>query len=206
RLAELGEQSAAEVPVGDKLEGAAEKVDRGSDVGARAGGLRCGREPRCGAVAKRRIGCIELRAVTVGLLEVVAEDLVGCVVAEPCRQPVGVALVQRSSLTFRNRLVGRISDQDVAEAEAVVAGHGCATKSGFPSAAATICVRVSSDSSPSASTSASLSVSARGSSVTMVAFGFGAVHVGRSSNRSGRAVQRKKSGTSCANVETYSTR
>ena len=40
----------------------------------------------------------------------------------------------------------------------------------------------------------------------MVALGFGAVQVGRSSNRSGRAVQRTSSGTSCANEATYSMR
>ena len=33
--------------------------------------------------------------------------------------------MQLGSLTLRNRLVGRVADQDVPEAKAVVAGHGC---------------------------------------------------------------------------------
>ena len=82
----------------------------------------------------------------------------------------------------------------------------CSTKSGFPSAAWMMRSRVSSGRSRSNPTSAPLSSSDRACSVTSVAFGFGAVHVGRSSKRSGRAVQRTSKGTSWANEATYSMR
>ena len=80
-----------------------------------------------GALAERPrpiVGAAELCAVVVGLFEVVAEDLValdelGVVVFEP----VGEALVQLGPGCLGERVVGGVADQDVAEAERVLAGE-----------------------------------------------------------------------------------
>ena len=66
----------------------------------------------------------ELDAVAVSLLEVVADDLVAldelrAVVLEPA----GEALVQVGARRLRERVVGRVADQQVAEAEAVLGRH-----------------------------------------------------------------------------------
>ena len=68
------------------------------------------------------VGQPELGAVAAGLLEVVAEDLVqldelGAVLLEPG----GEALVQLGADRLRQRVVGGVADQQVAEAEAVLA-------------------------------------------------------------------------------------
>jgi hypothetical protein len=55
---------------------------------------------------------------------VVTEYLVGRLVTELRGQPVRITLVQCGSLPFRNCLVSRVSDQDVAEAEGVITGNG----------------------------------------------------------------------------------
>ena len=67
-------------------------------------------------------GSPELGAVAAGLLEVVAEDLVqldelGAVLLEPGRE----ALVEVCAGRLRQRVVGGVADQEVAEAEAVLA-------------------------------------------------------------------------------------
>ena len=69
-------------------------------------------------------GMAELAPVAVGLFEVVAEDLVpldqdGAVLLEP----VGEALVQLRPDRLGQRVVGGVADQQVAEAEAVLAGE-----------------------------------------------------------------------------------
>jgi hypothetical protein len=63
----------------------------------------------------------ELDSVSVGLLEVVPEDLAGRVAAERRLQPIPEALVQVGPEPLRDRIVRGVPDQDVAEAEAVVA-------------------------------------------------------------------------------------
>ena len=54
--------------------------------------------------------------VPVGLLEVVADERVELVGA--LLEPVGVALVQARALGLRDRVVGGVAEQEVAEAEA----------------------------------------------------------------------------------------
>ena len=62
-----------------------------------------------------RVPDIQLRSVAMSLLEVVADDLVDLdeVVG---REPAGEALVQLGSGRLRQRLVGGVPDQQVAEA------------------------------------------------------------------------------------------
>src|SRR5690349_24280439 len=64
----------------------------------------------------------ELDPVSVRLLKVVANDLVRSVAAEPRFQPVREALVQLGPEPLRQRVVCGVADQDVAEAETVIAG------------------------------------------------------------------------------------
>ena len=81
-----------------------------------------GGEPQGGAFGKGRVGLPELRLVAGGLFEVVADDLVAlderlAVLVEP----VGEAGVQVGADRLGERVVGRVADQQVAEAVAVVA-------------------------------------------------------------------------------------
>ena len=67
----------------------------------------------------------ELDPEAVGLLEVVADDLVELgAVAGVALGPGGQALVQLRAEPLRHRVVGGVADEDVAEAEAVLAGEG----------------------------------------------------------------------------------
>ena len=81
-----------------------------------------GREPLAGAFGQGRVGLSELLLVAGGLLEVVAEDLVQLdQLVSALLQPGGEALVQLGPGRFRERVVGGVADQQVAEAEAVLA-------------------------------------------------------------------------------------
>jgi hypothetical protein len=67
------------------------------------------------------VGCLEIGAVATGDLEVVAEELVqldelGPVLLQPGRE----ALVEACPGGFRERVVGSVADEDVAEAETVL--------------------------------------------------------------------------------------
>ena len=66
-------------------------------------------------------GLAELRPVAVGLLEVVTDDLLvlGQALGDGPLEPVGEALVEDRPLGLRERLVGGVADQDVAELEGV---------------------------------------------------------------------------------------
>src|SRR5581483_9420299 len=69
----------------------------------------------------------QLGAVAVGLLQVVAEqllDLAGALVCDDVLEPGGEALVQVGAHLLRQRVVRRLADEDVAEAEGVLAGEG----------------------------------------------------------------------------------
>ena len=61
-------------------------------------------------------------SVPVRLLEVVADDLVA-LDEVVLREPVGEALVQLGARRLRQRLVGRVADEQMAEAEALVVGE-----------------------------------------------------------------------------------
>ena len=65
----------------------------------------------------------ELGPIPVRLLEVVGQDLfvVGHPWARDVLEPTGESLVHLCSGALGHRLVGRIANQDVAEAEAIVA-------------------------------------------------------------------------------------
>ena len=81
-----------------------------------------------GALAERAglvVDRAELGAVAVGLLEVVAEDLLvlGHAVAGRALEPVGELLVQRGAELLRGRAVGGVADEDVLEAERGLAGE-----------------------------------------------------------------------------------
>ena len=93
---------------------------------ARAPPLRR-RRARRGPVAERAdlvVDRAELGAVAVAPLEVVAEDLVECdELGAVLFQPGGEALVQLGAGRLRERVVGGVADQQVAEAEPVLAGE-----------------------------------------------------------------------------------
>ena len=105
-----------------------EEMRRAVDVTPNGRSLRRAVQ-RSRGIARQRSGAIvrraELAAIPVGLLEVVAEDLlvVVRVVRRDLRQPPGEALVQVGSLFLRHRLVGRVADQEVSEPERVLAGE-----------------------------------------------------------------------------------
>ena len=80
-----------------------------------------GREPLTGADGEDRVRPAELMLVAGGLLEVKAEDLVELHEPATVLEPVGEALVQLRPHGFRERVVGGVADQQVAEAEAVLA-------------------------------------------------------------------------------------
>ena len=72
----------------------------------------------CGEGAGVLVGWAELGAVAVGLLVVVAEDLVvlGDAVADELFEPVGEAFVQVGADFFGGGEVGGLADEDVFEA------------------------------------------------------------------------------------------
>ena len=101
--------------------GTFEEVGR-CDVVATGGGPSAAiAEEAAGALAQhhqRRVGRLELGAVAVCLLEVVAEDLVvlADAIAGALLEPVGVALVQGGAELLGRRAVGGVADEDVLEA------------------------------------------------------------------------------------------
>ncbi len=74
-----------------------------------------------------RVGAVELRPIAVGLLEVVADDLVALDELVP-GEPVGEALVQLGACRLRQRLVRRVADEEMPKAEALVLGKGRARR------------------------------------------------------------------------------
>ena len=105
-----------------QLERPLEQPRGGAVVAAPGCAAAGGREPLAGAVGQGRVGLSELLLVAGGLLEVVAEDLVQldqllCALL----QPGGEALVQLRPGGFGEGVVGGVADQQVAEAEAVLA-------------------------------------------------------------------------------------
>ena len=108
---------------GDERGGALEQAHGGAVVLAELRPVAAG-----GQAAPRRrgqhvvVGQPELGAVAAGLLEVVAEDLVQLDELGPVLlQPGGEALVEVGAGRLGQRLVGGVADQQVAEAEAVLA-------------------------------------------------------------------------------------
>ena len=88
---------------------------RGAGLGKASAACAASSAPRSSAVPSSH-------AVAVGLLEVVAEDLVELdQVGAALLEPVGEALVQLGARRLRQRVVGGVADQQVAEAEGVLA-------------------------------------------------------------------------------------
>ena len=97
--------------------------------------LTCLRENVARAVAQRSqrlIDRTELGPIPVGLLEVVADDLL--IGARAFVEPVGEAFVQLSADFLRDPAVGGVADEDVAEAESVLIGKARALWLDEPSA------------------------------------------------------------------------
>ena len=125
-FAELDLDGEVELGRRDERGGALEQADGGAVVLAEG----CARSAAGRQPSPRRggqgavVGRPELGPVAAGLLEVVAEDLVqldelGAVLLEPGRE----ALVEVRAGRLRQRVVGRVADQEVAEAEGVLAGE-----------------------------------------------------------------------------------
>ncbi len=76
---------------------------------------------------ERRIFGVQLGAIAVRLLEVVANDLV-LLEQLVVPQPLGELLVELRASRLWERLVRRVPDQDVAEAERLVVGEGCTVR------------------------------------------------------------------------------
>src|SRR5829696_8804395 len=123
-VGELVFKDEVDLGCGDEHGGALEEA-RGGLVVLAAGctASRVGEALPCGT-AKPVLGQPELRAVAARLLEVVAEDLVeldesGSGLLEPGRE----ALVEVGAARLRDSVVGGVSDEQVAEAEAVLTGE-----------------------------------------------------------------------------------
>ena len=81
--------------------------------------------------ARARSGCPSSLLVAGGLLEVVAEDLVQLdQLLAALLEPAGEALVQLRPRGLRERVVGGVADQQVAEAEAVLAARTAPCRDG----------------------------------------------------------------------------
>ena len=124
RLGEVEEN----VRHGLQADRATEQARRGESVAARERPTAGTHEPGRGSFGKhglRFTGRRELGPVSVGTLQVVADDLVE--VGSACGailDPVGVTLVQIGARPFGHRFVRRVANEDVAEAEAVLSGEG----------------------------------------------------------------------------------
>ena len=110
-----------------------EQVHCGRVVRTKQSVLTCLREQVARTVAQlsqRLIDWTELGPIPVGLLEVVADDLlVGGFV-----EPVGEAFVQLSTDFLRDPAVGGVADEDVAEAEGILIRQARALRLDEPSA------------------------------------------------------------------------
>src|SRR4051812_28769583 len=94
---------------------------RGGGTAFEGSAARRGEVLRCAAGEAEQLGgfWVELPAVAVRLLEVVADDLV-CLDQFVRREPVGELLVQLRSRRLRQRLVRSIADEQMPEAETLV--------------------------------------------------------------------------------------
>ena len=103
-----------------KRHGTLEQVDRRRPVSPRERAAPGARQPRRRLLRQRPIAAPELAPVARRLLEVVADELVLLLaLVEPAREP----LVQVAPELLRQRVVGGVADQQMAEAELVVAGR-----------------------------------------------------------------------------------
>ena len=121
--AEANEQQRARGPVGDQVGRAVPEVDLGEDVPPVARSASGGCQPFRGACAQSGIGRAELHPVAIRLLQVVPDDLVELEELDPVLlEPRRVSLMEVRTSRFGERLVRSVAEEEVAEAEAVVAG------------------------------------------------------------------------------------
>ncbi len=112
------------IVLGQERERAPEQPRCRMDVLSVSGATAGGAETECRAPRQPGRGFAELLAVQGGLLEVVAEDLVELdEVASALLDPRREALVEVGTLELRQRLVGGVADQQVAETKRIVAGQ-----------------------------------------------------------------------------------
>ena len=78
-----------------------------------------------GELQRPRVRRAQIRAIAVGLLEVVADDLVQLARLD---EPGGEAFVQLGASLLRQRGIGRLADQGMAEAEGLLAGDRAALR------------------------------------------------------------------------------
>ena len=115
------------VDVGPEWPGQRERALEQSDSGTRVVSVECApsrrEQPIPGAQRERVVGLAQLRLVAGGLLEVVADELVPLDEGRLALEPVGEAAVQIRAHGLRQSVVGGVADEQVAEAEAVLAGE-----------------------------------------------------------------------------------
>ena len=95
----------------------------------RGGACEAGCGPSAEAV-ESRVSVVELSPVAVGALQVVADDLVLLDEHRVPVEPAGEGFVKLRSGLLRQRVVGGVPDQEVAEAECLVVGRGPAGRGG----------------------------------------------------------------------------
>ena len=111
----------------EERHGARQEADTGVDVLSGERPPACLRKALGRAGAELRISPAELFGVAMGLLEVVADDLVALDEVRPALlEPDGEALVQLGAGRLRQRVVRGVADEEVPEAVGVLAGNRCA--------------------------------------------------------------------------------
>ena len=118
------EAPATSIAGGQKVDGTGEEAGRRSHVAAGSGLRSRRRQPLGGSLGelpRRLTRRAELDPVAIRPLEVVADDLVELdEIGGTLGDPAGEARVQVGAGRFRERLVGRVADQQVAEAKGVL--------------------------------------------------------------------------------------
>lgn len=108
----------------DQLERPFQQPGSGPVVASPERAATCDGEPVAGPFGQGRVGLAKLVLVAGGLFEVVAEDLVQFdELLAALLEPGAEALVQVSAGRLPQGVVGRVADQEVAEAEAVLASE-----------------------------------------------------------------------------------
>jgi len=119
------ELDAARVVCRQDVGSSAQQAYRRRHVTARQGAQADQREPLARVLCEPAgfIASSELSVVSVGLLEVVGKDflVIGRFLARHSLEPEGEAFMEMGSELLRHRFVGRVPDEDVTEAEAIVA-------------------------------------------------------------------------------------
>ena len=122
-LGKLGLEGDVDLAGAPERSSALEKIDRGRVVLSQRGTTSGSSEPSPRGDSEPVVGHSELNRVPVRPLEVVTDDLVQ--LDEPdtgLLEPACKTGMEIGAARFRESVIGRVTDQDVAEAEAVLAG------------------------------------------------------------------------------------